>query len=140
VRFARRVQATSGAPLAPLLDVVLLLLIFFVVTTSFAESQMALDLPAAEAAGPADHSALAIEIDAVGAISIAGEPASLDVLARRLEEAEAVARPIEIRADRLSKHEYFVTVLDLARQKGVEAIGITVDAGSRSIADQPSGR
>ncbi len=57
-----------------------------------------------------------------------GEATTLEVLGLRLEEAHAGKRPIEIRADRTSEHGRFVTVLDLARQIGIEAIGIAVDA------------
>ena len=128
MKFARRQDTTGGTPLAPLLDVVFLLLIFFVVTTSFAESHLPLDLPEASSGKPGEESALRIEIDAEGGIVVEGEPILLDALGLRLEEAHAEKRPIEIRADRTSEHGRFVTVLDLARQIGIEAIGIAVDA------------
>jgi biopolymer transport protein ExbD len=128
VKFARRQDTTSGTPLAPLLDVVFLLLIFFVVTTSFAESHVPLDLPEASSGKPGEESALRIEIDAEGGIVVEGESLGLEDLGLRLGEAHAEQRPIEIRADRTSEHGRFVTVLDLARQVGIEAIGIAVDA------------
>ncbi len=126
--FRCRQYTASGEPLAPLLDVVFLLLIFFVVTTSFAESQLPLELPEANSGKPGEESALRIEIDAEGGIVLGGESTTLEVLGLRIEEAHAKKRPIEIRADRLSDHGRFVTVLDLARQIGVEAIGIAVEA------------
>ena len=128
MKFARRQDTTSGAPLAPLLDVVFLLLIFFVVTTSFAESHLPLDLPEASSGKPGDEAALRIEIDAEGGLELEGEPISIEALGLRLEEAHANERPIEIRADRTSEHGRFVAVLDLARRIGIAAIGIAVDA------------
>ena len=128
MKFARRQDTTSGTPLAPLLDVVFLLLIFFVVTTSFAESHLPLDLPEASSGKPGEASALRIEIDGDGGIVVEAKSVSLDDLGLRLEEAHADKRPVEIRADRTSEHGRFVSVLDLARQIGIEAIGIAVDA------------
>ncbi len=138
MKFARRQETTSGAPLAPLLDVVFLLLIFFVVTTSFAESHLPLDLPEASSGRPGEESALRIEIDAEGGIVLEGEPTTLEALGLRLEEAHAEKRPVEIRADRTSEHGRFVAVLDLARRIGIEAIGIAVDAEATVEVTAPS--
>lgn len=139
MKFARRQDTTNGAPLAPLLDVVFLLLIFFVVTTSFAESHLPLDLPAARSGKPGDESALRIEIDSDGGIVVEEASVGLEALGLRLEEAHANERPIEIRADRASEHGRFVTVLDLAREIGIEAIGIAVDAEATVGVAPPSG-
>lgn len=130
VRFARPQTATAGSPLAPLLDVVLLLLIFFVVTSSFSTQTLELALPPADSGQPQSRQGLVIAIDAEGAISIESESIASEGLRTRLLEAKAAGQPIELRADRATAHEHVVAVLDLAQASGVADLSIAVAAGS----------
>lgn len=126
MRFSRRVAASSATPLAPLLDVVLLLLIFFVVTSSFATRTLDLELPSAEAAGDAPRNPLVVALDAEGAIEVDGRVVSVDELAERFAAAREAERPIELRADRSTAHEHVVAVLDRARIVGLGDLSIAV--------------
>ena len=135
MRFKRPQQPDRGSPLAPLLDVVLLLLIFFVVTSSFANQTLELELPSAESAGPpAARKALVVEIDEQGTISIDGATFSQETLRVRLAEAAREDLGVELRADRATDHGEVVAVLDLAQAVGVEAVSIAV---SQSRAEAP---
>lgn len=134
MRFARPAPSSHGTPLAPLLDVVLLLLIFFVVTSSFATPTLELELPEAEGRSSTRASALVIAVDATGEIAIEGRPTTLDALESRLREAKAQARPVELRADRATDHEHVVAVLDRAQSVGVVSLAIAVgEASPRSL-------
>lgn len=126
MRFSRRVAASSGTPLAPLLDVVLLLLIFFVVTSSFATQTLELELPSADAAGAAPRNPLVVALDAEGSIEVEGRAVSIDELAARFAAAREIERPIELRADRSTAHEHVVAVLDRAQAAGVADLAIAV--------------
>ncbi len=130
MRFARSRIDSSGSPLGPLLDVVLLLLIFFVVTSSFSNQSLELVLPAAESGKPQSRQGLVVAIDAAGAVSVDAKPTSLDALRAVLVEAHSADRPIELRADRATDHEHVVAVLDLAQASGVEDLSIAVAGGS----------
>ena len=134
MRFTRPRIESSGSPLGPLLDVVLLLLIFFVVTSSFSNQSLELALPAADSGRPQTKQGLVVAIDAEGGLSVDAKPTALEALRAVLLEAKAAERPIELRADRATAHEYVVAVLDVAQASGVEDLSIAVSGGSAAAA------
>jgi biopolymer transport protein ExbD len=139
MRFARPQIAAAGSPLAPLLDVVLLLLIFFVVTSSFSNQALELALPPADSGRAQARQGLVIAIDEAGTISLGSEPITSKDLRERLLEAKVAGHPIELRADRATAHEHVVAVLDLAQASGVEDLSIAVAGGSAPAAPPASG-
>jgi len=128
VQFSRTAAAETQTNIAPLLDVVLLLLIFFMVTTSFADRQIALDLPSAQSGSPQATEAVVVAIDAKGILMLDGEPISEEELTSLLETLALQERDLEIRADTAVQHGYVVRVLDLAKRVGLIRVGIVVDA------------
>lgn len=116
--------------LTPLIDVVFLLLIFFMVTTTFRkESVFDITLPQAARQPTEQRPALVVSIDAGGRYAVNDlalpdtDPASLR--ARLTELAATEQRPVlEIRADASTPHQAVVTVLDVAGQLGLQRIAI----------------
>ena len=118
--------------LAPLIDVVFLLLIFFMVTTTFSkESQIRVQLPdATSAEKPVEaENFLIIQISELGEYAVQGttddEPRQLlnqrlETLQRALEQSAGnLTDPmVLIRADRLAPHESVVRAMDAARLLG----------------------
>lgn len=133
MRFSRPRIESSGSPLGPLLDVVLLLLIFFVVTSSFSPKALELVLPSAESGRALTQAGLVVAIDAEGGISVDAKPTPREGLRALLLEAKTAERPIELRADRATAHEHVVAVLDLAQASGVEDLSIAVAGGSGAV-------
>lgn len=93
--------------LTPMIDVILLLIIFFMLSSQFASSEMRpVDLPRAEGAPPPSESAaarLVIDVDRQGNYSVMGEGLDLDALEARLAPAQATGTRhsgIVVRADR----------------------------------------
>ncbi|KPK60565.1 MAG: hypothetical protein AMJ59_05595 [Gammaproteobacteria bacterium SG8_31] len=124
--------------LTSLIDVVLLLLIFFMVTTSFVrETEIRLKLPEAETAPPMSFDdAVEITITADGDYLIDGRqtinrrPITLrralaDVAGERRDQT------IIIRADARASHQAVVTAMDVAGRLGFMRINIaTMEQGS----------
>lgn len=118
----------GGVPLAPMLDVMFLLLIFFVVTASYREEEHQIDvqLPSAEAAEPlaAGRSEIVVNVREDGAIMLGPRqytPADLQNVLEQLVDDYPDERVI-IRGDRESRYERIVTVMDIARDAGVRHI------------------
>jgi len=94
--------------LTPMIDVILLLIIFFMLSSQFATSELRpVDLPHQEGAAPPSESAtakLVIDVDRAGSYSILGEELSLDALASRIAAAQGGTGTrhsgIVVRADR----------------------------------------
>ena len=117
--------------LTPLIDVVFLLLIFFMVSTTFEhQSRIQVELPeaSAEPTTPDDES-LEIIVDAQGRYFI-GEEQVLNTQLKTLKAAIAKVigdrsdMPVVVRADANSPHQAVVTVLDATSQLGLTRISL----------------
>ncbi|MCB1823716.1 MAG: biopolymer transporter ExbD [Candidatus Competibacteraceae bacterium] len=127
--------------LVPMIDVVLVLLIFFMIATSLRhESELEIHLP--EASGrplPDNVAPLEVSVDAGGRYSIHGIKGRLldsttDVAMLREELLKASSGrelPLIISADGQTPHQAVVTVLEVAGQLGLRQVAIaTVNAAS----------
>ncbi|MHC4949160.1 MAG: ExbD/TolR family protein, partial [Planctomycetota bacterium] len=106
--------------------VVFLLLIFFLVATTFqqTEREMQIALPAASSAGPisAAMRELIINVDAEGRIYVSGamiEPEALrDLVARAV--ATNPDQKVTVRGDRSTVYANIVQVLDICKGSGIQ--------------------
>jgi biopolymer transport protein ExbD len=128
-----RINEEPDLNLTSLIDVVLLLLIFFMVSTTFVdESRIKLQLPqASNADAPEQQKREPIEIT----VAVSGEyrvngktllntsPATLSAAVSKLA-GEARDYPITIRADARATHQAVVTAMDVVGRLGFRAINI----------------
>ena len=112
--------------ITPLIDVVFLLLIFFMVSTTFErESELRIVLPeASEEQLQAREDIILVSIDANEQVHIGDEAlagADLATISAALEQqARALGDvPIVIRADAAVSHQAVIEVMDAARQAGM---------------------
>lgn len=132
MRFKRQVRSEEGVNLTPLIDVVFLLLIFFMVSTTFTkETHLKVDLPEAQAQ-PATEAAEQIEvlISAGGAYSVNGEAlvnSQLKTLMAAIEEKGQgnTKVPFVITADAKVPYEKVVQVMDAAGRLGYVNLSMT---------------
>jgi biopolymer transport protein ExbD len=122
----RRVEAEPPVNLMPLLDMVFLLLIFFLVATTFAreERDISVELPAASLAQPlsAPPQEVIVNVRADGTFVVATEevpPAELREMLARVARDEP-DREVLIRADERSLHRYFAAVARICREAGID--------------------
>lgn len=141
MKFRRQRRDELAINLTPLIDVVFLLLIFFMVSTSFtSETQLAVNLPEAEGAPASDSKTrLELMIAPDGTFRLNGNPVSAQASALRaaLREATGMRRdtPLTIAADGDAPHRYVVMALDVANGLGLKRLTIaaqtpTTDGGS----------
>ena len=117
--------------LTPLIDVVFLLLIFFMVSTTFEhQSRIQVELPEASAEPTTPEAeSLEIIVDAQGRYFI-GEEQVVNSQLKTLKGAIAnvlgdrTDMPVIVRADANSPHQSVVTVLDAASQLGLTRISL----------------
>jgi len=131
MRFQRHYQIMKGEMnLAPLIDVVLQLLIFFMLTSSFIlQPGIRVNLPTAATTEPVQSRQVVLTVTADGAVFLNERPVSLDALGRLLADS-ARSNPgilLVVKGDRDAKHGMVVRVMDIAREAGIErmAIGTT---------------
>ena len=107
--------------LTPLIDVVFLLLIFFMVSTSFSDlTQLVVDLPEAEGAPASADTAVLLVVDAAGNMTMDGEPVPNDARGLSAAMGERLSGNTDIlvtlSADAMTPHQYVVTAMDVAAQ------------------------
>jgi len=132
MKFARRARTEVEVNLTALIDVVFLLLIFFMVSTTFTkETHLTIDLP--EATGTPTQ-AVKNQVDIT--INRAGEYAVNDtaLLNTRMESLKNAVidvskgdntLPLVITADAATPHQAVVTAMDVAGQLGFTHLSIT---------------
>ena len=139
MQFRRQLRAEDAINLTPLIDVVFLLLIFFMVSTTFTkESHLSINLPEAsgdpQAERPED---VEILINADGSYAVNGRAlvnAELITLLSALDtinsDNNAENTPLIITADANSSHEAVVRAMDAAGQAGFVQLSITTQNAS----------
>jgi len=110
-----------------LIDVVLLLVIFFMITTSFvAQPGIKVKLPQASAKEVRQKKELAVIITKDKKIYLNEDLISLSLLPDRLNKAlkEGNTPILIIKADELVPHGLVVKVMDVAKKTGIETLAI----------------
>jgi len=112
----------------PLLDIVFLLIIFLVVTTTFRiYPGISVNLPRARAQGvqQEEHTVVAV-LTREGEIFLNGKPVRRQDLTRtlRLHQAVSQASLFVVEADEMARHGQVVELMDAARQVGIPRLAI----------------
>jgi biopolymer transport protein ExbD len=131
MKFAPRTPEEPEINLISLVDVVFMLLIFFMVTTTFVRSSsLKVSLPQAEQSVPQqDPQTIEVVVDAEGRYYINGRQLrdrSALTLERGLHQVggDGTPRPLLIRADGRASHQAVVTVMDVAGRAGFSQLSI----------------
>lgn len=127
---ARRPRYRSAPllDLTPMVDVVFLLIIFFMVSTTFItlESGLPVDLPQAQSAQQQQSQLPTVTINREETIVVAGSELSLDQLVPTLQQilAERGNEIVVLRADQSVSHGFTVRVMDAIKRAGAQRVAI----------------
>lgn len=116
--------------LIPMIDIMLILLIFFMVATTIKSTDKTLPIELPHSAASLDsqpnESLLVIGIDAAGTKYIDSAKVTTDVLHERIRQAAAVdvKQQIRVDADRLTPYEHLVEVVELCQFEGLRNISL----------------
>ena len=128
-----RVRRTTGdedeqvIDIAPLIDIVFIMLIFFIVTASFVkESGLEVERPEAQTASPNTQVSVLVGISEDDAVWINHQPVDLRAVRAHILrlQAENPQGGVVIQADRNSRNDTLVQVMDQIRLAGVRKIAI----------------
>ncbi|GAA6133537.1 biopolymer transporter ExbD [Oceaniserpentilla sp. 4NH20-0058] len=132
MNFKRQNKEELNLNLTPLIDIVFLLLIFFMVSTTFTkENHLAINLPEADGeVAQAPDTMVEVLIDNQGMYSVNGQALigqKIIVLKQAIEKVSAGDRslPFIITADAATPHEFVVRAMDAAGQLGFSRLSIT---------------
>ena len=133
MKFRRRPPDVIGFQIAPMVDILLVLLCFFIVTWSFARKEMELDVkvPAAqsgkEPVSTVNQTVLNVKVD--GSVIWNRKAVTLPELLSRLQELARLYPDyaIILRGDERTAYRAIVNVLDDCREAGIWNVAFATD-------------
>ncbi len=131
MNFQRKDEEEVGVNMTPLIDVVFILLLFFMVTTTFnRHSELSITLPEASTESqPEQEKKLEIAIDSTGKYYVNGQQmvntkSETLLLALRKAIGNDKEIPVSIRADAKTPHQSVITAMDAASKLGLTKMSI----------------
>jgi len=120
IRFPYKEKSTFKLDLIPMINVVFLLLIFFMLTSTTSLQIKKVELPTARTAEKNSKQFLTVTIDKNGSLELDGKAVTIEALPAHLEKkvAEKKNAVISIHADKVIEFELFGKVIELAKQAG----------------------
>lgn len=130
MQFLKETEEEAGISLTSLIDVIFLLLIFFMVTTTIIDPSKRLDLQLPEAKAASEEAKsipVTIEMGDNEEIFLNGEKVEFNSLeSRLLTMSQDGKKTAIVRADRRLDYGYVVAVLGICRAAGFLDIGVAV--------------
>ena len=122
IRFPYKEKSTFKLDLIPMINVVFLLLIFFMLTSTTSLQVKKVELPKAKTAEKNSKQFLTVTIDKNGSLELGGKAMTIEALPAHLEKkvSEKKNTVISIHADKAIEFELFGKVIELAKQAGAE--------------------
>ena len=141
MKFRRQERAEEGVNLTPLIDVVFLLLIFFMVSTTFTkESHLTVNLPEADGQPlTTEVEQLDVVVDAQGGYIVNGKRlinTSIDTLRAAIDAiaSDNTDIPFVITGDANASYQSIVSVMDLAGKMGFVNLSMATKTPSEGTA------
>jgi len=116
--------------LIPMIDIMLILLIFFMVATTIKSTQKALPIELPPSTASIDLASqdnlLVIGIDSTGAKYLEGDPVTTDVLHERIRAAAAAnsTQTVRVDADHQTPYVHLIEVVELCQFEGLRNINL----------------
>ncbi len=144
MNFRKRIHdSQAGFQMAPMVDMMFILLINFMAMTIYAqwENKVGITVPTAEtgAQGVRTRGELIINLDEAGTVFINSQPMTRERLGLVLHQIadEFKSQPVIIRADRKTHHEDVIAVLDLCRMADIWNVAFSTLPPEASKAEHP---
>ena len=130
----RRLQPTVTINLVPLIDVLLLIIIFFMITTNFKLAPgISLELPSSSTAQNVKSSVLRIIAVSENEIYVEKTRVDLQGLAalirQRAGSGDAGSLKATVEGDRNASYQLMISVLDALRRSGIDSVGLRTRVG-----------
>ena len=130
MKVSKRVKNTPGIDLSPMLDVIFQLILFFLVSTTFASLPgINVNLPVSSTAQSSDASGITITIQDNGNLWFNDEKSSMELLDSQLASVDVgdmskEEYPVMISADDLVTNGQIVQIFDALRRNGYSAVSL----------------
>lgn len=134
--FERRKRSTEGLNMTPLIDMVFLLLIFFILSSHFISEQgFKIKLPKAVEAQPHKNENVVVFVRSDGSVIVDNDSIAIDALERKLAGCleRSSSKTVVIKADGTVTLELAVRVMDIAKAANAGGLVIATQVGDNEI-------
>jgi len=139
-RFTRHTMIWQPPELTPIIDIVFILLIFFMVTASVLQQTVPIDLPTGTSGRVAStESAVVISIDADSQIWVDQVLVERGQLVAYLTQVLTPESTVVLNGDQSISYGLFVSITDQLNQLGVSSISLAVDPSPMGVNAHQSG-
>ena len=125
--FEGRARIHSHLDIAPLIDIVFLLLVFFMLTSTFLVPEaIELELPESKSAIPAEVTPIIVSLNQTGELALNDESLSLEQLQQAIKPliAQDVEAAITLKSDARTEVQLLLKVMDEIRAAGGTNVGL----------------
>lgn len=118
--------------MTPLVDVVLVLLIIFIITSPFLRSGAKVDLPRAVVRQPQSQRAVLVTVDRAGQAFVNADRVPLSEIGAKVAAAlqRSPGLPVLIEGDNKAEYGNIMRVMDMIRQAGVENVALVLESAT----------
>lgn len=130
LRRQRGEDSAQGIDISPLIDMVFILLIFFMVSTTFVkDNKIEIERPSAASSSRASSKSLRVVIDAGSNITVDGAPVRPWMVQSRVKELieGSTEKQVLVVTDRRVPADKLVEVVDQCRLAGAKEVGVATD-------------
>jgi biopolymer transport protein ExbD len=131
--FIHRKKVSTAMDMAPLIDVMFMLLLFFLLTSSFLKPGIPLEMPKADNTKLLEEEGIIISVERGGNIFVNRRQVALNELENLLEQelAQSDTKIITFRGDESILYERFVSVLNIVKRSGAKELNIAHEFEAR---------
>ncbi|VAX00747.1 hypothetical protein MNBD_GAMMA21-284 [hydrothermal vent metagenome] len=125
--FEGRARIHSHLDIAPLIDIVFLLLVFFMLTSTFMVPQaIELELPESKSASVTDITPIIVSLNQTGELALNGEIIALEKLQQALKPllSDQTESAITLKSDAHTEVQLLLKVMDEIRAAGGTNVGL----------------
>ncbi len=128
MRFKKKSQDVDSIDVSPLIDMVFILLIFFMVTTTFVKDmKLDLDRPSAASASTASTKVIRVYIDNSGEVYIDNQPIKIWAIQSKLRDLlrTSVDKSVLVISDSNIPVSNLIDVIDECRMSGAKDVAVS---------------
>lgn len=126
----QRRKETQEINIAPLIDIVFILLVFFMVTTTFnRDNNLDLERPDSSTGQLSEQQALRVAVDRRGQVTVDGRPINSWMVQSRVREALALrtSKTVLLVSDKHVETGSLVRLMDQCTLAGASSVGVAVE-------------
>jgi len=131
MRYRQKKDDSQHVDISPLIDMVFILLIFFMVTTTFVKDMnLEINRPSASSAAPASSKAIRVYVDKMGEVYVDEQPVKLWVIQSIMRDAlkYSTEKSVLIVIDEGVPAGKLVNVVDQIKLAGAKDVGVATVA------------